>query len=531
MKLGFVGADHEVTGSCHYVEACGKHILVDCGLEQGRDAYVNQDIPVPISQIDYVLLTHAHIDHSGRLPLLYKNGFRGDIITTFATNDLCSIMLRDSAHIQEFEAEWRNRKGRRAGAEEYVPLYTMNDALGAISLFHPCDYEQKIELCPGIHVRFRDVGHLLGSSSIELWLKEEDTGKKIVFSGDIGNINQPLLKDPQTTDSADYVVMESTYGNRTHNAPPDYVNGLAALIEKTLRRGGNLVIPAFAVGRTQELLYFIREIKERRLIDFDFPVYMDSPLAIEATSIFNKNVQSCFDAEALALVNAGINPIRFPNLHLAVSSDESKAINFDSQPKVIISASGMCEAGRIKHHLKHNLWRPESTVMFAGYQAYGTLGRALLEGAEYVKLFGETIEVKAEIVRLEGISGHADMDGLLSWVKAFTPTPQMVFVVHGEDEVCDSFAAHLNEECRIPAFAPFSGALYDLAAGVWLKEGQRIPVSTEKPASKRKSEVFTRLLEAGKRLMQVIYHNEGGANKDLAKFTSQINSLCDKWDR
>lgn len=531
MRLGFVGADHEVTGSCHYVEACGKHLLIDCGLEQGRDSYVNQDIPVSANQIDYVLLTHAHIDHSGRIPLLYKNGFHGEIVTTFATSDLCSIMLRDSAHIQEFEAEWRNRKARRSGAEEYVPLYTMDDALGAIELFHPCDYEQKIELAPGIEVRFRDVGHLLGSASIELWITEGDISRKLVFSGDIGNVNQPLIKDPAPTETADYVVTESTYGDRLHNAPPDYVAELAAVIEKTLRRGGNLVIPAFAVGRTQELLYFIREIKERRLIDFDFPVFMDSPLAIEATSIFNKNVRSCFDEDAMKLVNAGINPIRFKNLHLAVSSEESKAINFDSQPKVIISASGMCEAGRIKHHLKHNLWRPECTVLFVGYQAVGTLGRSLLEGAEYVKLFGETIEVKAQITKLDGISGHADKNGLLKWIQAFSPKPQMVFVVHGEDSVCDSFAACLNDEYGIPAFSPFSGALYDLAAGVWIKEGQKIPVSAEKPAAKKKSEIFNRLVEAGKRLMQVIYHNEGGANKDLARFASQIHSLCDKWDR
>ena len=352
MKLGFVGADHEVTGSCHYLEACGKQILIDCGMEQGKDIYVNQDIPIPINQIDYVLLTHAHIDHSGRLPLLYKNGFKGSIISTFATSDLCSIMLRDSAHIQEFEAEWRNRKARRAGSEEYVPLYTTEDALGAISLFHPCDYEQTIELSEGINIRFRDVGHLLGSASIEIWITENGISRKLVFSGDIGNINQPLIKDPQTTSSADYVIMESTYGDRLHKAPPDYAVELANVINRTLRRGGNLVIPAFEVGRTQEMLYFIREIKERKLVEFDFPVYVDSPLAIEATSIFNKNFQSCFDEEAMALIQSGISPIRFPNLHLAISSDESKAINFDSTPKVIISASGMCEAGRIKHHLK-----------------------------------------------------------------------------------------------------------------------------------------------------------------------------------
>ncbi len=531
MRLGFVGADHEVTGSCHYLEACGRHILVDCGLEQGKDIYVNQDIPVPENQIDYVLLTHAHIDHSGRLPLLYKHGFHGDIVSTFATSDLCSIMLRDSAHIQEFEAEWRNRKAKRSGAEEYVPLYTTEDALGAIGLFHPCDYEQKIELCPGIRVRFRDVGHLLGSASIEIWISENGVERKIVFSGDIGNINQPLIKDPKATKEADYVVMESTYGDRIHNASPDYAGKLAKVISRTLKRGGNLVIPAFAVGRTQEMLYFIRELKERKLVGFDFPVYVDSPLAIEATSIFNKNIRSCFDEEAMALTRRGINPLRFPNLYLAVSSDDSRAINFDSVPKVIISASGMCEAGRIKHHLKHNLWRPECTVLFVGYQAHGTLGRALLEGAEYVKLFGETVEVKAEILKLEGISGHADKDGLVNWIKAFVPMPKMVFVVHGEDEVCDAFTSHLNGELNIPASAPFSGALFDLAAGVWSREGQKVPTVSGRPAARRKSDVFVRLLEAGRRLTQVIYHNEGGANKDLAKFTSQIHSLCDKWDR
>ena len=310
--------------------------------------------------------------------------------------------------------------------------------------------------------------------------KRGDVERKLVFSGDIGNINQPLIKDPKTTDSADYVIMESTYGNRTHNAPPDYVTELAGVIDRTLRRGGNLVIPAFAVGRTQEMLYFIRDIKERKLIDFDFPVYVDSPLAIEATTIFGKNVQSCFDEDAMALIRQGINPIRFPNLRLAISSEDSKAINFDPTPKVIISASGMCEAGRVKHHLKHNLWRPESAVLFVGYQAYNTLGRSLLEGAEYVKIFGETIEVKAEIVKLEGVSGHADQNGLLHWARAFQPSPKMVFVVHGEDEVCDSFASMLTEQYGIPACAPFSGALYDLAAGVWIKEGLKIPVAAEK---------------------------------------------------
>lgn len=533
MKLYFIGADHEVTGSCHYVEACGKRFLVDCGMEQGKDVFENVEIPVPASQIDYVLLTHAHIDHSGLLPLLFKNGFRGEIISTFATSDLCSIMLRDSAHIQEFEAEWRNRKGRRAGKEEFVPLYTMDDALGAVELFHPCDYNQKIELTEGISIRFTDVGHLLGSASIEIWITEDGVSKKIVFSGDIGNTNQPLIKDPEYLSEADYVVMESTYGDRTHGERPDYVAELANIIQETFDRGGNVVIPAFAVGRTQEMLYFIREIKEKGLVTGHgcFKVFVDSPLAIEATNVFNKNFRACFDEDAMKLINAGINPIKFDGLNLAVSSDESRAINFDMEPKVIISASGMCDAGRIKHHLKHNLWRKECTVLFVGYQGAGTLGRALTEGANYVKLFGETIEVQAEIRKLSGISGHADKNGLLEWVNHFTPKPQKVFVVHGEDLVCESFVKCLKEEHGLDAEAPFSGAIYDLANACWEKEGIKVYVKSEKPVERHRSDVYARLVEAGKRLMLVITHNEGGTNKDLTKFMNQIHALCDKWDR
>ena len=533
MKLYFIGADHEVTGSCHYVEACGKRFLVDCGMEQGKDVFENVEIPVPASQIDYVLLTHAHIDHSGLLPLLFKKGFRGEIISTFATSDLCSIMLRDSAHIQEFEAEWRNRKGRRAGKEEFVPLYTMDDALGVVELFHPCDYNQKIELTEGISIRFTDVGHLLGSASIEIWITEDGVSKKIVFSGDIGNTNQPLIKDPEYLSEADYVVMESTYGDRTHGERPDYVTELANIIQETFDRGGNVVIPAFAVGRTQEMLYFIREIKEKGLVTGHgcFKVFVDSPLAIEATNVFNKNFRACFDEDAMKLINAGINPIKFDGLNLAVSSDESRAINFDMEPKVIISASGMCDAGRIKHHLKHNLWRKECTVLFVGYQGAGTLGRALTEGANYVKLFGETIEVQAEIRKLSGISGHADKNGLLEWVNHFTPKPQKVFVVHGEDLVCESFVKCLKEEPGLDAEAPFSGAIYDLANACWEKEGIKVYVKSEKPVERHRSDVYARLVEAGKRLMLVITHNEGGTNKDLTKFMNQIHALCDKWDR
>ena len=290
-----------------------------------------------------------------------------------------------------------------------------------------------------VRVRFTDIGHLLGSSSIEVWATEAGVTKKIVFSGDIGNYDQPLIKDPKLTEDADYVVMESTYGDRLHgNEKPDYIGELTKILKTTFDRGGNVVIPSFAVGRTQEMLYFLRQIKADRLVEGheDFIVYVDSPLAVEATGIFQKNEFDCFDEEAMELVNKGINPIAFPGLRLAITSEESKAINFENEPKVIISASGMCEAGRIRHHLKHNLWRPECTILFVGYQAVGTLGRAIVEGAEEVKLFGEPIEIRAQIMKLAGMSGHADKNGLLNWVKGFTQKPEKVFVVHGEDSVC-----------------------------------------------------------------------------------------------
>lgn len=535
MKLTFIGADHEVTGSCHLIEACGKNILVDCGMEQGPDLYENQEIPVAAGDIDYVLLTHAHIDHSGKIPLLCKQGFSGDIVLTYATADLCSIMLRDSAHIQEFEAEWRNRKAKRSGGPEYEPLYAMEDAEAAISLLAPCGYNQKITLCEGIEIRFTDVGHLLGSAAIEVWITEEGRTKKIVFSGDIGNLDQPILKDPQYVKEADYVVIESTYGNRTHGEErPDYVGEFTRILKDTFARGGNVVVPSFAVGRTQELLYFIREIKEKNLIPEhpDFEVYVDSPLAIEATNIFNKNVRSCFDEDAMALVEQGINPLIFPGLRTTVTSDESKLINMDERPKVILSASGMCEAGRIRHHLKHNLWRRESTICFVGYQAVGTLGRKLIEGAECVKLFGETVEVNAKIEMLKGISGHADMNGLLKWLEGFDKVPEQVFVVHGEDTVTDAFAATVTERFGCPALAPYSGGCVDLATGEVISAGIREPKkAAEKPAQIRKQNAFNRVIAAAKRLLEVVYKNEGLANKELAKFETQIQNLADKWDR
>lgn len=531
MRLIFIGADHEVTGSCHVLEVCGRYILVDCGMEQGTDDFETAELPMNIADIDYVLLTHAHIDHSGMLPLLYARGFRGDVIATPATVDLCDIMLKDSAHIQMTEAEWKNRKGQRAGKEPVVPIYDMNDAEGVLEHFVSCDYDKVMDLCEGVKVKFSDAGHLLGSASIEVWINEDGEERKIVFSGDIGNLNRPIIKDPSYINDADYVVMESTYGDRYHNADVDYVSELAGICQRTFDRGGNVVIPAFAVGRTQEMLYYFRKIKEEGLVKgHSFEVYVDSPLAVEATQIFNENIAECFDEEAMELVRNGINPLRFPGLTLSVTSNDSIAINSDNKPKVIISASGMCEAGRIRHHLKHNLWRKECTVVFVGYQANGTLGRILLEGASEVKLFGEPIEVMAEIVKLEGVSGHADKAGLIKWITSFDNRLKQVFVVHGEDEVSTGFAKCLCDEYGLNAVAPYSGAEFDMISGRFVKEGERI-LKSKKPVQRKANDVFERLLAAGRRLLTVIKHNEGGANKDLAKFADQINSMCDKWDR
>jgi len=546
MKLEFVGADHEVTGSCHYLEAAGKKILVDCGMEQGRDDFVNVPIPVSPGELDYVFVTHAHIDHTGNLPVLVKNGFKGPILSTHATADLCGIMLLDSAHIQEFEAEWRNRKGKRRGQPEFVPSYTVPDAEAACRLFREYDYDTVIDVCDGIKIRFTDVGHLLGSAAIEVWVNEDGKETKIVFSGDIGNTAQPLIRDPARVSDADYLLIESTYGDRNHEARVDYVTELSKIMQRTFDRGGNLVVPSFAVGRTQEMLYFIRQIKEQNLIHGHdgFEVYVDSPLANKATTIYSEHNADCFDEEAEDLVRKGINPIAFPGLKLAVSADESKLINMDMQPKVILSASGMCEAGRIKHHLKHNLWRKESTVLFVGYQAEGTLGRALLEGKKDVTLFGEQITVAAEICNLPGVSGHADQAGLLDWAGGFAKPPKKVFIVHGDDAVVQPFADLLKEKYGWDTMAPYSGTVYDLAQNVCVTEARGIPIehraeasagaaagtAGETAAAGRAQNVYSRLIAAGNRLLAIIRRSEGHANKDLAKFADQIDALNNKWD-
>ncbi len=542
MKITFLGADHEVTGSMTYLEAGGSRILVDCGMEQGRDMFVNQTLPIGADQVDAVFLTHAHIDHSGNLPLLYKQGFRGPVYATEATTNLCRIMLMDSAAIQESEVEWQNRKNDRAGRAPVEPLYTKEDAAGVLGRFIPVPFGEKKQVEENVTVRFGNAGHLLGASHIELWLTEDGVTKKIVFSGDVGNSDRPLISDPQPVDEADYVVIESTYGDRLHEpheGSDAYVLQLARAIEKVLGRGGNLVIPSFAVGRTQEILYFIRQIKEDNMIPSlpHFKVVLDSPLAVEATAVFQQTPRDYFNEDARALLDAGINPVFFDGLELSVSSEESKAINMDPEPKVIISASGMCEAGRIRHHLKHNLWRPESGVLFVGYQTAGTLGRYLLDGADMVKLFGEEIAVQAELLTMQGISGHADRNGLAAWLNSLGTKPDRVFVNHGEAASCDSFALYLHEEFGYDTAAPYSGSVYDLITGDALVQAVGIPVEKEDKGREAKAgetgapSLFKSLLAAGERLLSVIGTMKERGDKEIRKMISDIDRLINKYKK
>ena len=529
MKIQFIGATHEVTGSCTLLEVCGRRYLVDCGMEQGVDVFENVPLPVPAAEIEAVFLTHAHIDHAGMLPKLYKDGFRGTVYATEATCDLCSIMLRDSAHIQMAEAEWRGRKAVRAGGRPEAPLYDIEDAQGVLSQFRRCRYDLRSTVAEGIDVRFTDIGHLLGSACIELWLTEGGETRKIVFSGDVGNTDQPIIRDPQTVAEADYLVIESTYGNRLHERRGDAVKELAACLQRAFDRGGSVIIPAFAVGRTQELLYALREIKQSGMVrgHDGFPVYVDSPLAVEAPAVFLQCDQSCFDDETRAVLAQGVNPIWFDGIHLAVSSEESRMINENPQPKVILSASGMCEAGRIRHHLKHNLWRPENLILFAGYQAEGSMGRTILEGANSVRLFGEDIAVRAEIYALHGVSGHADRDGLLAWLQGFREKPSLVFVNHGDDESCESFRALLADSYGYRAEAPYSGAAYDLLDGrmTVYAAGRRVPQT----GRARTQAAYGALVEAAQALLEFARGCRGRSNRDLTKFTGQIRALIEKW--
>lgn len=530
MKLTFFGAAKAVTGSCHMVECNGRKILVDCGLQQGRDERDNRELDFNPGYISDVVVTHAHIDHSGRIPLLVKQGFTGNIYCTRLTGQLLSIMLRDSANIQESDAQWENQKGKRAGKAPVEPLYTVADAEIALTHVVTCEYGTSLQIADGVKIRFTDAGHLLGSASVEMWLTEEEETRKVVFSGDIGNKNQPIINNPHLIREADYVLTESTYGDRLHKEAVDYTDELAHIIDETLGKGGNVVIPSFAVGRTQELLYFIREMKEKQLVKSvpGFQVVVDSPLAGEATKIFSGDLHGYLDERAIEALRGGAL-FRFPGLTITESSEESKALNMDRVPRVIISASGMCDAGRIRHHLKHNLWRPECTVVFVGYQGEGTLGRRLLDGTADVKLFGETINVKARIVKFHGLSSHADKNGLLEWIGGFEPKPRETFVIHGDMDVTEIYAQTLRDR-GFSAHSVNFEEVYDLRDGKMLSPGVILERKGAFTADSV-SPAYRRLEDTGRRLMDIITRSRGGANKDLGRFADQLRALLEKWDK
>ena len=468
MKIKFCGASTGVTGSCHLLTSGEHKILLDCGQFQGgkaQDALNYEKFPFEPSEIECVILSHAHIDHCGRLPLLTKRGFEGKIYCTDATADLLSVMLKDSAYIHEKETEWKNRKAERAGREQVEPLYTIEDAEKALSLVSPILYDQQIEINSDMKIVFNDAGHILGSAITELWVTEDDKESKIVFSGDLGMEGRPILRDPTYIKKADYVIMETTYGNRIHKELGSGVEKLIEIILNTTRRGGNVVIPSFAVGRTQELIYELNRFYDsnneyRKELDKIF-VYIDSPMATTATEIFRRNAQ-VFDEETREYILKGDNPLEFKNLKFTRSSKESQDLNFNKEPKIIISASGMCEAGRIRHHLKHNLWNPKNSIVFVGYQGQGTLGRSLVEGIKMVTLFGEEIQVNAEIHNLEGFSGHADQNGLFAWLAHFEQKPKQIFLVHGEEKSKKDFAKLVNEKLSYEPIVVMGNSEFEL---------------------------------------------------------------------
>ena len=481
MKITFLGATKMVTGSNFLVEGAGKKFLVDCGMYQGgdRDEMQNHEpFAYDVNEIDFMLLTHAHIDHSGRIPKLYKEGYRNPVITTKATRDLCSIMLPDSGHIQEQEIEWRNRKRKREGKEPLPPLYTAQDGIDTMEIFKPVNYDEIIEIDPNIYVRFNDAGHMLGSAIIEVWVKEDGKETKAVFTGDLGNNDIPLLSSPTMIETADYLVMESTYGGRLHMRNDDKANLFLDIVSETLDKGGTVVIPSFAVGRTQEILYELNNLKDvQEGGDFKkkyatlmkAPVYVDSPLAISATEIFKENA-NLFDEETQAVIESGDNPLEFPGLQFTRTADESKALNEKNESSIIISASGMCEVGRIKHHLKHHLWDPNSTILFVGYQAPGTLGRRIVDGEKRVKIFGEEIAVNARIEYIEGYSGHADQEWLMNFVYSFITKPKHIFLVHGEPTGQEILKSKIVDEIGLPVTIPEYGQTYTLDENLTMEQ-------------------------------------------------------------
>ncbi len=538
MKLTFLGATHQVTGSCTLLEWLpGRYAIIDYGMEQGENNILQKPLPVPPGKVEYVFLTHAHIDHSGLLPLLYKNGFRGQIYATEETVNLADIMLRDSAQIQETDAAYQTKKNLRTDGPEVKPLYTVEDAEQVMRCFYPCEYKKIYMVDEGISVRFTDAGHLLGSAFIEMFLEENGERRTMVFSGDVGNLHQPIIRDPEPVPEADYLLIESTYGTKIHDPMAAPIPLLTEILRKTFSRRGTVIIPSFAVGRTQELLYFFREIKQRKLLPSfnDFSVYVDSPLADKATAVFLQCGVNCLDDEARAILKEGENPIWFNGLHTLCSVEDSRKLNENHDIKVIIASGGMCEGGRIRHHLKHGLWNNKNTVLFAGYQAVGTLGRAIFDGMKQVKILGESIDVNADIALLGGISGHADQKGLLHWIEQFERKPQRVFVNHGEDESCSAFADLIQEYFAIPAEAPCSGSCFDLIRGDWDTKTEivyRDPGKSEpRPAvnkgGARNQMLFEELNDAAEELMNRVRQMKGHSNQELENMNRRIRNLLE----
>ncbi|MEI8199977.1 MAG: MBL fold metallo-hydrolase [Eubacteriales bacterium] len=512
MRITFMGAAETVTGSCYLVETEQTSFLVDCGMHQGQaiETRLNRvPFPFDINQIDFMLLTHAHIDHSGRIPKLFVDGFNKDIYATKATVELCGIMLPDSGHIQEMEQEWQSRKNTRADKPAQDPLYTMQDGIDACGLFKKVLYDTEFSPAPDVRVIMRDAGHILGSAILEIWIKENN-GKggeetKIVFSGDLGNKGVPIMRDPTVIDGTDYLVIESTYGDRLHENSVNKVDRFVNIINETIARGGNVIIPSFAIGRTQEIIYELNreeeKYKDQRSQFMQTPVYVDSPLAVNATRIFREN-EDCFDEEARQYITNGDNPLDFPNLHFTASAEESKALNMSQESKIIISASGMCDAGRIKHHLKHNLWRKDSAVIFVGYQAIGTLGRRLVDGADKVRIFDEEIAVKARIESIEGFSGHADRDGLLEWIGAMKNKPSRIMLVHGEPEVIVSFSRAIAEKFGIETHIPKLDETVELGGQV--SREKTVTVRRELPAQAPLTAVISPSIDDLERVLLIL---------------------------
>ena len=540
MKITFLGATKTVTGSNFLVEAAGKKFIVDCGMYQGQaqDEWENSaPFAFDVNEIDFALLTHAHIDHSGRIPKLYNEGYRNKIYATKATCDLCSIMLPDSGHIQEMEIEWKNRKRMRKGLESEPPLYTAEDAIKSLEIFSPVKYDEIIDIDENIHVRFSDAGHMLGSSIIEVWANENEKTTKAVFTGDLGNNDLPLLSSPTMIDDCDYLVMESTYGGRLHVRNDEKAEMFVNIVSETLNKGGTVVIPSFAVGRTQEILYEINQLKDAR-VDEEFknkietimktPVYVDSPLAISATEIFKKNTE-LFDEETQELIKHGDNPLEFPGLQFTRTADESKALNEKNESSIIISASGMCEVGRIKHHLKHNLWNPNSTILFVGYQAPGTLGRKIVDGAKTVKIFGEEVAVNARVEYIEGYSGHADQEWLLNFIYSFIRKPKTIFLVHGEPEGQIVLKQKIQGTTEIPVIIPEYGEEYELNEKV--ERLGRVKGAKERERKYLRLEVLERIqtlkeeLEDMSNIVQEEMLVEDAKDEDIEVLNNRIKEL------